>query len=352
MVRVVRAGDRLWVCFSALRKGAIDPTTLAPKDFAGVRFDSDHSRDPLALGADGGFFVGEDGGPFVLSGDGAGNLVAAPLPSTADDLQAQVSANAASWSAELRIDDSIVGGWEHLVGMSFGHHSVSQNGDDYTWPYAAEWAGPATWAATVLGNQPLLSALTPFSATMLGPSFTLSVTGSGFVSGTQVLWNGSALPTSLVDSGHLSAEVASTLLTSAGVVTVSARSPAPGNFSSNALSLLVKALEPEVTSLSPSSIKAGAAALTLIVQGENFAPGAQVVWNGIALPTQVDSPSQLTAQVEAALLLYGQTVGVGVRNPTPGAHTSALLAFEVLPSSDAQNQPVDGRLHLPLVTTE
>ncbi|HXF63061.1 MAG TPA: IPT/TIG domain-containing protein, partial [Caldilineaceae bacterium] len=335
-VRVLRSDDHLWVCFSGLKQGAD-----APGAFAGVRADVNNSRDPLAQTTDVGFFAGEDGDVLTRTGDGAGGFDSAGP----GGLQAQVSVNAGLWSAELRIDKAALGGWDHLVGLNVGHYSVAQQGDDYPWPFRAEPAKPNTWGTAALGIQPVITALEPFTATALGPSFTMTVTGSGFVSGTVVLWGDSALPTTFVDGEHLTAQVASDRLASAALVQVKTRSPAPGNFESNVAPFVVEALAPAIVGLSPASVTAGSPTLTLTVNGSNFASDAQVLWNGTPLPTQFVNATQLTAQVDTSLLVKGQVIGVTVRNQQPDERISSAAAFEVQPQSQTQER----HTHLPLV---
>jgi hypothetical protein len=330
-VRLLHSGGSLWVCFSGLKLGAADPGS-----YVGLRADSDNSRNGQAQAGDIGFFAGEDGDVFTLVGDGAGGWTAGE----ADGLQAQVSAGATAWSAELRIDQTLLGGWDHLAGFAFSHHAVSVADDDYAWPYTAAWAQPNSWAVTALGSQPVITSLDPFTATVQGPAFTLQVAGSGYVSGTQVLWNGNALPTTFVDDHHLTAQVAASRLSAGGIVQVTAQAPGPGNFTANAVAFVVEAAAPAISSLSPASVLVDSGAQTLTVKGSNFAAGAQVLWNGEALATQVVNPTQLTAQLPAALFTVGQTAGVAVRNPPPLEDVSAAVPFEV----QALNQP----LYLPL----
>lgn len=335
-VRVLRSDDYLWACFSGMEKG---PANSAA--FAGVRADIDNSRDPLAQPTDAGFFAGEDGAVFTRAGDGAGGFV---TPG-AGGLQAQVSAGATGWNAELRIDRAALGGWDHLLGLSFGHYAVTGEGDDYPWPYASERSKPNTWATTALGSQPVITALEPFTATVLGPSFTLTVAGSGFVSGTVILWDGVELATTVVDGEQLTAEVGGAHLNTAGIVSIKARSPEPGAFESNSAPFVVEAATPQITSLAPISVTAGSPALTLTINGANFAADAQVLWNGKPLATHFVSSTQLTVQVDAALLTNGQTVGIAVRNQLPDERISSAVPFEVQPAT----QPAQLQTYLPLI---
>lgn len=331
-VTLLRSADHLWACFSGLRQGA-----EAPGAFAGLRVDGNHSREAQAQSGDAGFFVGEDGAVFTRAGDGAGGLSAAGP----GGLAAQVSAGGGSWSAELRVDRAQLGGWDHLAGLVVEHSAVAAAGDDYRWPYAATASAPRGWASTALGSQPVVEAIEPFAATAGDAPFTLTVRGSGFVSGTTVLWGGAALATTFVDETQLTAQVSAAQLSAAATVPVTTRSPAPGSFVSNAAAFVVAAPLPSVSALTPARVFVRAGSFTLTVIGAGFAADAQVLWDGAPLATQYVSPTQLRAQVPAALVIDGQTAGVAVRNPTPAALISAALPFTV--------QALPNQLNLPMI---
>ena len=68
------------------------------------------------------------------------------------------------------------------------------------------------WACTaIIGFQsclgvpsvPQITSLSPNAVLVISDPVLLTVSGSAFVSQTQILWNGSALPTTFVDSQHL-----------------------------------------------------------------------------------------------------------------------------------------------------
>lgn len=67
-------------------------------------------------------------------------------------------------------------------------------------------------ALTINNPTPILTSLIPASATPGGPAFTLTVNGSGFVSGASVQWNGSGLSTTFVSASQLTASVPATLI--------------------------------------------------------------------------------------------------------------------------------------------
>src|SRR5262252_1537324 len=74
------------------------------------------------------------------------------------------------------------------------------------------------------------AATTPGSAT-----FTLHVSGTNFVSGAAVRWNGSALATTFISSSELSATVPAGNVASLGTATVTVLNPSPGGGVSNAV---------------------------------------------------------------------------------------------------------------------
>ncbi len=321
-VYLVRSSAHLYACFSGLKKGAALPGALA-----GLRLDVNHSADALAQSGDYGFLVGEDGDVVTFAGNGAGGF-AAPGPG---GLTAQVSFQASRWTAELRIEAAVLGGWDHLVGLALGHYARNYAGDDSPWPFAAQGNKPDSWATTALGNQPVLALLDPSTASAGGAGFTLTLLGSGFAAGMTAMWGGTALPTAVVDSGKLTATVAPAQLAPAGTVAVSVSTGAPGNFTSNSLPFIVSAGSPAITGLSPAAGMACSTSLPLVVQGSNFAADSQVLWNGTAVATQFRSASQLQAQIPGALLTSGQSAGVVVRNPTPSERLSAVSSYSVGP---------------------
>jgi hypothetical protein len=70
-------------------------------------------------------------------------------------------------------------------------------------------------------NQPLV----PSSAAPGGPQFTLTVNGSGFVSGAAVNWNGAPLTTTFVSSSQLTASVPAANITTANTASVTVINP-------------------------------------------------------------------------------------------------------------------------------
>lgn len=83
---------------------------------------------------------------------------------------------------------------------------------------------------------------------------------------------------------------------------------------------------PIVTSVAPSTFPEGTALVA--VNGSQFVFGAQIFWNGVAIPTTWISGTQLVANITAPV---PGTFPLYVRNPDPGAANSATIPVLVGP---------------------
>jgi hypothetical protein len=80
---------------------------------------------------------------------------------------------------------------------------------------------------------PTTTGLSPASAVAGGPGLTLTVNGSGFVTGSVVRWNGADRPTTYVSATQLTAAIPGTDLGVTGTVPVTVVNPAPGGGTAN-----------------------------------------------------------------------------------------------------------------------
>ncbi len=193
----------------------------------------------------------------------------------------------------------------------------------------ASYNGVSTTATLTVNPAPTLASLSPSSATEGGSAFTLTVTGTNFVSGSTVQWNCSARATTFVSGTQLTAAMSAGDIATAGTVSVTVANPSPGGGTSNALTFTINNPTPTATLLSPSSATAGGTAFTLTVTGTNFVSGSTVQWNGSARTTTFVSGAQLTAAVSAGDIATGGTASVTVVNTSPGGGTSNSLTFTI-----------------------
>jgi hypothetical protein len=86
---------------------------------------------------------------------------------------------------------------------------------------------------------------------------------------------------------------------------------------------------PAITLLNPGSAVAGSAGFTLTVNGSNFDPAAQVLFNGVARTTTFISSTQLQASINAPDIAATGTAIIAVANPANNGGTSAGSTFFV-----------------------
>ncbi len=104
---------------------------------------------------------------------------------------------------------------------------------------------PTAWAQNPV---PLISQpLVPEAAAPGGTGFTLTVNGTGFVSGSVVHWNGGARSTHFVNGGRLTANIPDTDIAEAGTAAVTVTNPEPGGGTSGTVFFPIHAPAPSVS---------------------------------------------------------------------------------------------------------
>jgi hypothetical protein len=185
---------------------------------------------------------------------------------------------------------------------------------------------------------PVITTLSPTSASVGGAQFTLTVNGSGFVSTSVVNFNNNAKTTTFVSATQLTATILASDIASTGTPPVTVTSPTPGGGTSNSVTFNVNNPAPTVTSILPTSAILGSGAFTMTVNGTGFLASSVVNFNGVARTTTFVSATQVTAAILAGDVNTAGSFPITVTNPTPGGGTSAGVGFTV-------NNPV------PTVTT-
>ena len=174
---------------------------------------------------------------------------------------------------------------------------------------------PLTVTGASTGTPPTLTSIDPNTAFNGSPAITLTANGTGFVTGSQVVWNGNPLTTTFVSSTQLTAVVPDTYLTTAGIENVFVFNP---DFTVSTTLPFTIAVSPKttptLTSISPSKTAVGSPGFTLTLNGTNFAPGAVAYFGANALATTVVSEILATAQVPASELTAVAQVPVTIKN--------------------------------------
>ncbi len=176
---------------------------------------------------------------------------------------------------------------------------------------------------------PALTSILPTSASVGGAGFTLTATGTNFISSSVVNWNGTALTTTFVSATSLTATVPASDIAAAGTASVTVFTPTPGGGTTAPQTFTINNPAPTITSLFPTFRIAGSAGFTLDIAGTNFVSGSVVDWNGTALSTSFVSATSLTASVPASDIVSTGTVPITVVNSAPGGGTSSPVTFSI-----------------------
>jgi len=178
---------------------------------------------------------------------------------------------------------------------------------------------------------PTLTSMSPTTKAAGGPDFTLTVTGSNFVSTSLVRWGGSDRPTTFTFSSQLDAKIAASDIAAGGTVPVTVFTPPPGGGLTNALTFTITVTPPPTLSLlKPAAAAAGGPAFLLTVTGSGFVQGSVVRWNGSDRPTTLQSSTQLLVAISASDVAVAGTAQVTVFNPVPAGGLSNAVSFPIM----------------------
>ncbi|MBV9760184.1 MAG: IPT/TIG domain-containing protein [Acidobacteriaceae bacterium] len=186
-------------------------------------------------------------------------------------------------------------------------------------------------ATFTINPPPVISSISPTSTPAGSAAFTLTVNGSGFGLDSAVSFNGTAVTTSVVNSGQVTASIPASLVTTAGTASVTVTS---GGVTSNSATFTISA--PAISSIDPTTVTAGGASFLLTVNGSNFGPGAIVQWtvggSTTTLSTNDLSTSEVTASAPANLIGTTGSAQISVRsgNSTSNSETLTIVAGPAL----------------------
>lgn len=191
------------------------------------------------------------------------------------------------------------------------------------------------------GNPPpVLTMLAPNTVATGASAFTLTVSGSQFIPGSVVRWDGVGRATLFVSATELTTPVLAAEVTVTGVVNVTVHSPAPGGGESSALPFNIVHPLPSITTVSPNAVATGGPAFTLTVSGTGFTAASVVRWDGSDRPTTVVSSAELRGAIAQADIAQAGARQVAVHTPAPGGGTSQQVTVTVVDPSIAA-----GRAH-------
>lgn len=155
---------------------------------------------------------------------------------------------------------------------------------------------------------------------------TLTVTGTGFVTGAVIVFNGQDLTTTVVDQTTVRANVAASVLPTHGVYAVAVRNPQFGNqgggTSSPVVGVTVQNPTPTLSGINPTAITRGNDA-SITLTGGNFYDGVVAYLSGASASTFATvfvNNGSLTLSIPASSLPVAGSYSIAIKNsePTPG----------------------------------
>lgn len=174
-----------------------------------------------------------------------------------------------------------------------------------------------TLAVTSPNAVPVISSLSPALAGAGGSAFTLTVTGSGFVSGSTVYWGATALTTTYGSATQLTAQVTSADIVSAGITAITVQTPMPGGGASNALQF-------EVDSAGSGSTP------TFVTLTATVTPGSPATYS-VTMPSSATNVSVTCLNLPAgATCTYSSATGavtIATSSTTPAGNYQITVVF-------------------------
>lgn len=148
-----------------------------------------------------------------------------------------------------------------------------------------------------------LTAISPSAVAAGNPDFTLTATGTGFVSGAAITLNRTAITTTFDSATQLHATIPAADVAAAGTITVGVTNPDKTTTNTLTFTIIAGGVgpPPTLTSINPNTSPNGITSpLTLTATGTNFVSGSTIMWNGVAMTTTFVSSTQLTAAIPAS----------------------------------------------------
>ncbi len=178
---------------------------------------------------------------------------------------------------------------------------------------------------------PSLTAINP-SSTVLDPDnvndYVINITGTGFISQSLVMVNGTPVETTVGSDSQISAKIPASLMGKAAELAVAVENAAPGGGASASGKFTVNNPVPEMFSFSPSVVDVGDGPLTVKILGKNFVSDAIVRYDGTPVIANYVSTGVLEIQLLPEQIFYSATNhSFLVSNPAPGGGNAITTAL-------------------------
>ncbi len=185
-------------------------------------------------------------------------------------------------------------------GLAFVTNQTSNSGAGSLYLLDGAFVNPTGVPDSVVGNPilptPTLTSINPLTATVGGGGATVTITGRDFSAQSTVFWNGNPLPTTMLSSTELSAQIPATDLAATGMASITASNSASALPGSNSMPFAVNPAPPVGIQMSVYS-----------------SGGSDVVWDAATAKLYVSEPG-----------VQGDTGdAIGIVDPVAGVVTSS-----------------------------
>ena len=205
----------------------------------------------------------------------------------------------------VNFDSAAFAAGQSLGALLLHHHNARHNREE---------------VVNVVGGPPTILNLSPPTAIVGGPAFTLTVNGSNYVGSSVVRWNGSDRTTTFVSDTQLTAAISAADIAVTGTANVTVFNPGVGQTAP--MSFAINNPGPTLRGMAPWLVSPGSPDFTLLVRGTNFIPSSTVLFRGVSRPATFVSGNVLTINLTASDVAVAGIGSIVVTNPQPGGGTS------------------------------
>ncbi len=164
------------------------------------------------------------------------------------------------------------------------------------------WAEATISIADPESPRPMLSSLSPTSVPAGSPGVTIVLTGAGFASGAQILWNGQARPAQWISGSELRLTLAASQLQNEGTVQIAVRNPGGD---SDPLPFLIGPVAVDRVTVSPTTASISVGGQVHLTATAYAADGSELFGRSFTWT----STATATASVSASGLVTGHRAG-------------------------------------------
>lgn len=176
---------------------------------------------------------------------------------------------------------------------------------------------------------PQLTAISP-ATVLAGTGATFTLTGTGFMTGSQVFVGGFAPATTVVSATEVRFTLQGSNLPNPGTALVYVRNPEPGGGNSGPVQLSVNSPVPTLASLSPAETTVRQENLAVRLAGTGFMINSSVLVNDQHRFAQRISATEMQVVLSAFEVSQPRTITFRVATPEPGGGMSAPLTLTLV----------------------